>query len=110
MKRILYLIGFLVTASAPAAYSHSGGMMGYGSGMMGGYGSYGIVGGLFMLVFWVAVILAVIWVIKEIFSKKNKDNSYSGQRTKSATEILKERYARGEITKEQYEQMKRDIM
>ena len=32
-----------------------------------------------------------------------------GSRNESATEILKKRYAKGEITKEEYESMKKDI-
>ena len=33
----------------------------------------------------------------------------SGARSESAREILDQRYARGELTKEQYDQMKRDL-
>jgi putative membrane protein len=60
-----------------------------------------------MLLFWVLVIVAIVAIVaigKWIF-----DRSGDTPRGKSALDILKERYARGEIGKEEFEQKKRDL-
>ena len=61
-------------------------------------------GVLVMLVFWGAVIGLIIWAIRRLGS-----NSNSGSNQASPLEIAKARYARGEITKEQFEQLKKDL-
>ena len=76
--------------------------------MMGGMGmGYGILGMVFMLLFWILLILGAVWVTKALFgnapSQPRKDSSQTPR------EILDQRYARGEITREQYEIMKQDI-
>jgi putative membrane protein len=69
------------------------------------WGGWGMgFGGLTMLLFWailiVVLVLAVRWFVEQ---------SGNG-RAKSALEILRERYARGEIQKEEYEQKRRDLL
>ena len=64
---------------------------------------WGIFGGIIMLLFWVVVILLIVWIIKQVSGQNNKD----GQ---SALNILKERYAKGEINKEEFESKKKDII
>lgn len=54
-----------------------------------------------MILFWGAVIIFIIWAIQ---GSRN-----SNKNEKSALDILKERYAKGEITKEEFEQKKKDI-
>lgn len=61
-------------------------------------------GPLPMLLFWVLIIVAIVALGKWIF-----DRSGDGSRGRSALDILKERYARGEIGKEEFEQKKRDL-
>lgn len=55
-----------------------------------------------------AVLLMSGLLGKNIFGK-NQTLSNPFQQNRSAREILAERYARGEITREQFEQMKNDI-
>jgi uncharacterized membrane protein len=55
-----------------------------------------------------AVLLVTGLLGKNIFGK-NQTLSNPFQQNRSAREILAERYARGEITREQFEQMKNDI-
>lgn len=71
----------------------------YNGGHMFGFG-WG-----FMWIFWILLILAIIWLAKVFFS--NSDNQE--KRSKSAEEILKERYARGEIDREEFEQKRKDL-
>lgn len=76
--------------------------------MMGGMGmGFSLFGLVFMLVFWGLLILAAVWVVKVLFGniKPHQRNDAS----RNPGEILDQRYARGEITREQYEVMKRDI-
>jgi len=79
-------------------------MMGYGAG-------FGLVGLLFMFLFWGGLILLAVWLVRAIFSGRNWRNSppSGSSSSQTAQEILAQRYARGEITREQYEIMKQDI-
>ncbi len=80
---------------------------GMGPGMMGGWGM-GWFGGIFMIVFWILILVGLVFVIRWLIQATGKKGE-SGQRGSRAMEILKERYARGEIDKAQFEAMKRDL-
>ncbi len=74
----------------------------------GGTYGWGIVGWIFAaaltVAFWVAVALFIVWLVRNI-----KRGSHEGGGQQSALDIAKSRYARGEITKEQFEQLKKDL-
>ncbi len=77
-----------------------------GPGRMG-WGVLGWFGPIMMLIFWIAIILAIIFFIRWlIFSAKGSRNLKSED---SALDILKKRYARGEIKKEEFEEKKKDL-
>lgn len=78
-----------------------------GPGMMGNWGM-GWFGGIFMIVFWILILVGLVFVIRWLVQATGKKGD-SGQRGSRAMEILKERYARGEIDKAQFESMKRDL-
>jgi len=78
---------------------------GMGPGMMGwGMGWLGMV---MMLAFWALVIVALVVLIKWL-AQASKGTT-PGTRGSQPLEILKERYARGEIDKEEFEAKKRDL-
>lgn len=85
-------------------------MMNWGhDGMMGGqsFGIFAMVFGfIFMLLFVVGSILLVIWIVKQ-FTPGGTSNSPS---TGNALEILKERFAKGELSKEEFVEMKKELM
>ncbi len=77
--------------------------------MMGGFGFGGMLfGGLLMLAFSVLVILGLVWLVGALArgGQVNVGGSAAGP---TPLDILKTRYAKSELTKEQYEQMKRDL-
>lgn len=79
-------------------------------GMMGGgwWGpGYGLFGWLFMLLFWVLIIAGVVLIVRWLIGEAKSTQSGSSE---TPLDILKKRYASGEITKEQFEAMKRDLM
>jgi len=64
-------------------------------------------GGMFFgLLFWIVIIVLAYFLIKSLI-EKNKPNSFEG---KSALDIAKERYAKGEITKEELEEIKKNVI
>jgi len=65
-------------------------------------------GMIFQLLFWVALIIAIVWAVK-YFTGQNR-SSASSPSGESALDILKKRYAKGEIDKEEFEQKKRDLV
>ncbi|MBK9130042.1 MAG: SHOCT domain-containing protein [Gammaproteobacteria bacterium] len=74
--------------------------------MMGDIGNFGWgmgFGWLFMLIFWGLVILGIAALVKWMVSSRGEP------REKTPLEILRERYARGEIGRDEYEQKKRDL-
>jgi putative membrane protein len=78
-----------------------------GPGMMGNWGMGGF-GGLFMIIFWVLVVAGLVFLIKRLF-QSTRDGQSAGGSGYRAIEILKERYARGEISKSEFEAMKNDL-
>ena len=74
--------------------------MGYGGYMMDGYG------GWFM---GLIIIIAVGVLIYFFVIQKKKTDSFSAPPAETPLDILNKRYARGEISKEEYDQMKTDL-
>jgi len=115
MKKVMMVFALVLVAGV-AYYAVEGnaqmgrGMMGPGTmgpGMMGGWGM-GWLGMIFMMAFWILVIVGLVFLIKWLI-QSTRGAKEVGHGTSRALEILKERYARGEITKEEFEQMKKDI-
>ena len=75
---------------------------------LGGHGM-GWFGGIFMLVFWVLIIVGIVFLIRWLIHS-TKGQAGSAQGGSRAIEILQERYARGEIDKEEFEEKKKDLM
>jgi putative membrane protein len=63
-------------------------------------------GMIFMLLFWVLIILGVIALVAWL-AKQGRPDSHAGP--ESPLDVLKKRYARGEIDKEEYESIKKDL-
>jgi putative membrane protein len=73
-----------------------------GSGMMWGW--WGM-SWIFMIIFWGLVILGLIFLIRWLAGKRKDTKS-----EESALDILRRRYARGEINQEEFEQKKRGLL
>mgnify|MGYP001388162477 CR=1 FL=1 len=78
-----------------------------GPGMMGGWGM-GWFGGIFMIIFWILILVALVFFIKWLVQSTGRSQTgpAAGNR---ALEILKERYARGEIDKAEFEEKKKEL-
>ena len=63
-----------------------------------GFGGWWLMGMGMMVLFWVAIILLVIWVVRSLFPRQVR----SGR--EQALETLRQRYAAGEINAAEYEQ------
>ncbi len=78
--------------------------------MHGWYGGFGWIGMILGAVIWLAllvgIILLIVYGIRRL--SHNAGSATSSQKS-TAREILQERYARGEITREQYQQMLEDL-
>jgi putative membrane protein len=75
---------------------------------MMGYGYMSMWGWLWMLLFWGGLIVLVIWLISRLFPTTKQQDSHPDT-SPSAREVLDMRYARGELTQEQYQQMRQTL-
>ncbi|GJM43048.1 MAG: hypothetical protein DHS20C20_33300 [Ardenticatenaceae bacterium] len=76
--------------------------------MMTGFGmGFGWFGFLMMALFWVGIIAAAFWFFSNLFPQHKQTTS--GDALETAVAILKKRYARGEISKEEFEAMRHDL-
>ncbi len=63
-------------------------------------------GGIFPLLIWGLIILALIYLALKLFGLIKSDKTGQNRDEKDSIEILKMRYAKGEFTQEQYTKMK----
>jgi len=85
-------------------------MYGYGNNVMGDWGLGGGFGMFIMPFFWILIIvgavLFIVWLVNQTGGVAYSSPAGTG---KSAMDILKERYARGEIDKQEFEEKKKDL-
>lgn len=95
------LLGVFGPWLLPTAFGGSGytGMM--GPGMMGAFGWLGM---LTMLLFWIGIIALVVWALINLFPAPQASVE------PDALEILKRRYARGEISREEFVQTREALV
>lgn len=87
-------------------------MMGYGPdwGMMGGWGGgtwWGPFGMIIWLLFLALIIVGIVWLVRAMVRPGEGPPRLAGR--SSGLDILEQRYARGEINRDEYLQKKQDI-
>ncbi len=107
MKTVLIVVGIIVAVVLLLVLG------GLGGRMMGRFGSTGFgmmfpfFGCLLGPIFWALVIAGIVWLVINQLQKGG--TAIGNPPRETALDVLKTRYAKGEITKEQFEQMKNDI-
>lgn len=108
-RKLLIIIGIVILVVLGLS-TLAGGMMGghmYTAERLGGRGwMWGLgmgLGGLMMLLFWGAVIAGIVLLVRQVAQSRSTS---AGE---TPLDVLKRRYAAGEITREEYEQMRRDL-
>ena len=82
-----------------------GGMM--GSGMGNSLGLFGF-GSIFMILFYALLILGIVYLVKYLI-KEGKPNEVRVINKEDPLEVLKLRLAKGEISKSEFETLKKEL-
>jgi len=64
--------------------------------------------GLMMLLFWGVVIVALVFLVRWLWTQNHPHTAVPPGET--PLDVLKKRYAQGEITKEEFDRIKQDIL
>ncbi|MDZ7611562.1 MAG: SHOCT domain-containing protein [Candidatus Moranbacteria bacterium] len=105
----------MVTPLANGQMFHDGSMWGGGVGFFGA-----LMGFVFTLIFWALVVAGIVYLVKYLVSRDKEDelqgqegkkiDSEKGKPSDKALEVLRERYAKGEIDKREFDQKKKDLL
>lgn len=68
---------------------------------MSAIGIIGLTNLLFFILFWVAVVALIIWVVRRL--------GENNQKASNPLDIVRERYAKGEINKAEFEEIKKNL-
>ncbi len=68
-----------------------------------GMGWWMMFGGIWLILFWGGIIALIVWGVKKVTERSSRTGN------QSPLDIAKERYAKGEITKEEFERIKKDL-
>jgi putative membrane protein len=75
--------------------------------MNDGWGWWMVFGGIWMLLFWIAIIWLVVWAVRSLVRHREPKGGASEKH--DPLDIAKERYAKGQISKEEFDQIKKDL-
>ncbi len=103
----LFVGGFLLSRNGWGLFGYGPGMMdgNFGFGMMNGFGF----GGILSILFWIGIIALAVWLVGSLVSRASSQPPSNLPSAESPLDILKKRYARGEINKEQFDEMRHDL-
>ncbi len=73
-----------------------------------GMGWWMVFGGILTILFWAAIIALAVWVVARLVGQGGS-SSPAGRKSNAPLDIARERYARGEINREQFDQIRRDL-
>ena len=68
-----------------------------------GMGWWMVFGGLWMVLFWGGLIALIVWAVARVTRRDNPTQR------RDPLDVAKERYAKGEISQEEFEQLKKDL-
>ena len=107
----LFAGGFWLGRMSLGAVGYGFGLRGslFGLGPRAGFGMGGILPMILMILFWVGIIALGVWLISGFTSRTRSQPQANLPTTESALDVLKKRYARGEITKEQFDGIRREL-
>jgi putative membrane protein len=80
--------------------------------MMGfGFGGFGMIP---MVIFWIFIVALAVWLLSYLFPRRmdnaaRRGEDGNGGSTESALDILERRYARGEMSRDEYTEVRRDL-
>jgi len=69
--------------------------------MLYGWGAMGLFGWMMMVLFWGALVFAIVWAVRS--GRSSQENS------PDALEVLRRRFARGEIDRDEYNERHRTL-
>ncbi|MFZ2362374.1 MAG: SHOCT domain-containing protein [Anaerolineae bacterium] len=77
-----------------------------------GYSGFGII---LMILFWAVIIVVAVWVLSKLFPQVTSftappSNGKRSEPAENPLDILKQRYARGELNQTQYDEMRRKLL
>ena len=108
---VLFAGGFFLGRASLGAFGYGFGMRvpNFGFGLVNRFGFGGTIAVILPILFWVAVIALGVWVVVSFISRSNRPASSDLPPAETALDILKKRYARGEITKEQFDAISHEV-
>ena len=108
---VLFAGGFLLGRASLGGFGYGFGMRvpNFDFGLVNRFGFGGTIAVILPILFWVAVIALGVWVVVSFISRSNRPASSDLPPAETALDILKKRYARGEISKQQYEEMSHEV-
>jgi putative membrane protein len=66
--------------------------------------------GGWMIIVWIIIVGLIVWGVIALVRYASRNSGSESIERPSPLDIAKERYARGEITKEDFERIKKDLM
>ena len=108
--KLMLTLAALMTLPIQTALAQSTDRPAYGHGFWGGHWGGWFMGPVMMLILIAVIVVAVIWIVRQSGGNASRHPSdHTGSPGKTPLDILKERVAKGEIDKDEFEDRRKVI-